>query len=47
MDCCILENMRQKLYAAMDDGDNDIAYKISRQIDELIIEYYKSENVRK
>lgn len=36
-----IENMKQRLYSAIDHGDDDTVYRISVELDTLIVEYYK------
>lgn len=37
-----IEFLKQKLYNAIDDEDYNYAYKISTELDVLIVEFYKT-----
>lgn len=37
-----IDCLKQKLYCAMDEGDDSAAYDISLKLDILIVEFYKT-----
>lgn len=39
-----IEMLKQKLYNAIDQGDESIIYNISVALDDLIVEFYRSHN---